>query len=155
MKKLLTVLSVIVALIAGCQSESKKEVQSFQINIIRNPTFSPATHWLIFEDSIVISYVDFSTRQYLSYMHRWTDVEKRQLTEMISQWDLDSFEAKQMGDAPADATSFSFQVRVDSSTYQQYTCMEKIEELFQLAAYLDKSLPQEHMIGYNDEYFTR
>lgn len=72
----------------------------------------------------------------------------------VSQWDLDSFDAVAIGNQDvSDVTSFSFDVHVDSTTYQDVVYLKKIKELYQLTNMIDQWLPDQHKIGYNEVHF--
>lgn len=142
-------------LLAGCSSESPQHVNDYEIYIRRWGGLVPDKRWYIMPDSVLISYTNPQNNQYECYVLRYTPEQKQQLKQIVESWDIDEFEPKNVSDVSVDCNwEFDFAVTLDSASRHFHVYMEKIDEMYVICSEIDKMLPPEHQVGYDEKYFN-
>lgn len=138
----------------NCNSEPVNN-RTFEIKINRWAMMTDSW-WTVTADSVVIELKENLHAQPDTFIYLWTDEQRTELARMINSWDTTAFERELLiENVPDCEREFDFVVTLNGKTFKTHAYLEKIEQLYKLTNYVDKSLPELYRMNYNDAYLLQ
>lgn len=108
--------------------------------------------WTVSSDSITFKEMNHDST--ITFSKALSSVERETIVDALSKVELDEIQNEYVDNsAPDDLGEYDFKISIDGQTKEIHVYQVKLESIFILVKKINRLLPDNHQIGYNEEYF--
>ena len=132
-----------------------REDRSFSVDITEFAMFFDYKYYINTDSIYIVKKTFLPKETKMRYTHKWTEAEKFEIDKLAHKIKLDTLKTNYQAEGTDDNSEFVFYFAIGGSDKRITIYKCRIGPIADFVVAVNKGLPSEYRIGYNDQYFGR